>query len=193
MLGPDPRLLRRAGMWLSRFHSATKSGKIVRGEGLRKYVWNRRESFRALAPEIPELLLARLDALPDHLGVRVHADFTPHNLLIRHGTLAVIDFAGIPEFDIGSPWFDVACMVAGVKQSWRRYTRNMFHWCSFPVARATCAFLEGYGVRHSDMPLLAAATAVRLFTMIHARYSTEGRIPPADGWEVSALREMLSI
>jgi hypothetical protein len=193
LFGPDPVLLRRAGMWLSRFHAATASGKTVSGEGLRTYVWNRRGSFLALPPGLAELLLERLDAMPPHLAVRAHCDFTPHNLLLDGGSLAVIDFAGIREFDFGSPWFDTGCMVAGLEWSWRRRRRNALHWWSFPVERGLAAFREGYGVQVADLPLLAAGAAVRHFTMIHGVYSTNGQVPSSNGWEVRALRRALSV
>ena len=182
--------LRRAGTWLKRFHAATANEEQVAGEGLLHYVRNRQRGLDALPVPLAERLLDGIAALPTHVGVRVHGDFTPHNVLVDGNGIAVLDQAGIEEFDRGSPWFDVACMMAGLERTWRARSYNPLRRWDRPVDEAVGAFLDSYGAR-GDEPELRVCRAVRYFTVVYTELLKKKAAPTVYAWAIEALRSTL--
>jgi len=181
----------RAGAWLKRFHAATATGEMVDGAGVLRYVQNRPKGLDALPGHLRSRLLERIQAIPPHGGVRVHGDFTPHNLLVADdGAIAVLDQAGIEEFDVGSPWFDVAWMVAGLERLWAVRSYNPLRRWMGPAQPAIRAFLESYGAG-GDEPLLRTFRAARYFTVFHTEVSRAKRVPVILNWALRGLEAML--
>ncbi len=183
--------LHNLGVSLRRFHSVTLEHGTDAGGGLRRYVRERESVLPYLNPALRRRFLAAMEKTAVPSTVRVHGDFTPHNVLVQNGRLAVIDFAGIDEFDHGSPYFDVANMIVGLEEVWRRSFRNYLRFFKFPVEKLIQRFLAGYEVSPDDTPLLRNWRALRHYCRIYSLSRSAGTKPSSWRWHLRAMDQLL--
>jgi hypothetical protein len=181
------RLLNRVGTWLSVFHRRTLDVRAAPLAGLKAYVLKREAAFPPSQNALLERLLRAIDDGVSAATVRVHGDFTPHNVLVDGDTVAVIDLAGITEFERETPWFDAACMVVGLEETWRRRAKNHLRYFPSAVRQMISAFLQSFdgAVDDASFPL---CYAVRHFARIATRFRQTSRQPGARDWHVRRLR-----
>ena len=180
-------LLGRVGMWLNRFHAATAQPGPAPLSGVRAYVLNREPAFAAFDQDLIDAFWRALDRAAAARPVRVHGDFTPHNILVAGESVAVIDMAGINEMEFDTNAFDAAAMVVGLEESWRRRRRNYLRFFPAPVHGMVGAFLSASGVTKQD-PALPICYAVRHLTRVYNILRTTGRVPGPRSWHVRRLR-----
>jgi aminoglycoside phosphotransferase (APT) family kinase protein len=180
-------ILQRVGRWLRAFHLAGQQPGPGRLEGVRAYALNRQDALEALERDLVEEFWRRLDRSVTHVRVRVHGDFTPHNILVADTSISVIDMAGINELEWDTPAFDAAAMVVGLQENWRRRRRNHLRFFSAPINRMIQAFLSAAGLREKD-DALPLCYAVRHLQRIHNRRRVTGRLPGRSNWHVRQVR-----
>jgi len=183
--------LHNLGVSLRRFHSVTLEHGTDAGDGLRQYVKERESVLPYLNPALRKRFLAAMEKTAVTSTVRVHGDFTPHNVLAQNGRLAVIDFAGIGEFDHGSPYFDVANMIVGLEEVWRRSFRNCLRFFKSPIEKLIQRFLTGYEVSPDDTPLLGNWRALRHYCRIYSLSRSAGTKPSSWKWHLRAMDQLL--
>jgi hypothetical protein len=180
-------LLTRVGRWLAGFHGASLEAGSSPLAGVRAYVSAREGAFPSAHRPLYEALWRAIDSGRATATVRVHGDFTPHNVLATADSISVIDLAGISEFERETRWFDVACMVVGLEENWRRRRTNHLKYFGSYSRAMVSSFLEGYGARVDD-PILPICYAVRHFGRIATHFRRTGRQPGARDWHVGRLR-----
>ncbi|MBA3884174.1 MAG: phosphotransferase [Acidobacteria bacterium] len=180
-------LLERVGTWLNRFHAAARQAQPAPLSGVKAYVLNREPALAALEKEHVDEFWRMLDSAVAAAPVRVHGDFTPHNILVDGDTVAVIDMAGINEMECESHCFDAAAMTVGLEEAWRRRGRNYLRYVPAPVHRMIGAFLGSSGI-DSDDAALPVCYAVRHLTRVYNVLRTTGRRPGPRNWHVRRLR-----
>lgn len=180
-------LLGRVGRWLAVFHGSSLETSPASLEGVKRYVSARERAFPPAQRPLADRLLKAIEGAPSSATVRVHGDFTPHNVLVAKSSLSVIDLAGISEFERETRWFDVACMVVGLEETWRSRRSNYLRYFASYRHRMVMAFLEGYGVPATD-PAWTICYAVRHFARIATHFQRGGRQPGAGDWHVRRLQ-----
>jgi hypothetical protein len=189
------RLLGHAGMWLRRFHDAERQLRPAPLQGVKAYAMNRQPALTAIGKELADEFWRVLDSTVAAEPVRVHGDFTPHNLLVhraadQRGTaerVAVIDMAGISEFEFDTHCFDAAAMVVGLEESWRRRSRNHLRFFPSTVNQMIAAFLGASGINRDD-GAFPICYAVRHLTRVYNILRKTGKVPGAGNWHVQRLR-----
>lgn len=184
------RLLNHVGRWLRRYHRVTVQRSPAPLAGVKSYVLQREAAFPKSQTSLLAELLRAIDATTSSETVRVHGDFTPHNILVKGETVAVIDLAGVSEFDRETRWFDVAAMVVGLEETWRTRTTNYLRYCPSYAAAMVSAFMGGYGGPPND-PAFRICYAVRHMARIATRFRRTGRAPGPRDWHVQRLRRAL--
>lgn len=180
-------LLGRVGAWLKRFHDASAPSVPSSLRGVQTYVANREAAFEALDRDLADEFRRVLQSAVSVGPVRVHGDFTPHNILVSGDHIAVIDFAGISELEMETRCFDAGAMVVGLEESWRFRGRNHLRFFPAGVNRMTAAFLQASGVAEDDGPL-PICYAVRHLTRIYNILRKTGKKPGPRNWHVQRLR-----
>jgi aminoglycoside phosphotransferase (APT) family kinase protein len=175
------RVLRNTGIWLNRFHASSRDVKSFPLDGFKRYIANREKVLPAIDPALAAQLFRSVEAHTAASTVRVHGDFSPHNILVNGDVLGVIDFAGINEFDRGSPWFDVATMYLGVEEYWHNRLRNYLRFMRAPLQQLQAAFLDGYGVKSKEDPVFRLACALRHFSKLYSHHQRKG--PGGKAWD----------
>lgn len=181
------RVLGRVGRWLRRFHDAQRQPEPAPLSGVKAYVLNREPAFAALERDLVDAFWRALDAATAAEPVRVHGDFTPHNILVAGDSVAVIDLAGINEMEFDTHAFDAAAMVVGLEESWRRRRQNHLRFFPSSVQAMVGAFLSASGIVKDDRAL-PVCYAVRHLTRIYNIVRTTGQVPGPRTWHVQRLR-----
>lgn len=181
------RLLARVGTWLKSFHAASTPSVPSPLTGVQAYVANREAAFDALDKDLADEFRRVLGSAVSVGPVRVHGDFTPHNILVSGENIAVIDFAGISELEVETRCFDAGAMVVGLEESWRFRGRNHLRFSPAGVNRMVAAFLQASGVIDDDGPL-PICYAVRHLTRIYNILRKTGKKPGPRHWHVQRLR-----
>jgi hypothetical protein len=178
--------LSRVGVWLKTFHASAVAQEAGPLDGVRAYVLKRERAFPPSVRSLLDELLLAIGRCSATETVRVHGDFTPHNVLVTENTISVIDLAGISEFERETRWFDVGAMMVGIEETWRRRTVNHLRFFSSHVGAMLKAFGAGYAV-HADLGALSVCYSVRHFARIATRFKQTGRQPTARDWHVRRL------
>lgn len=180
-------LMGRVGLWLQRFHDANRGPGPAPLAGVKAYVLNREPAFAALEKDLVDEFWRVLDGATTPEPVRVHGDFTPHNILVSGDAVAVIDLAGINELEFDTRAFDAAAMVVGLEEAWRRRGRNYLRFFPSSVHAMIGAFLRASGVG-PDEGALPVCYAVRHITRIYNVMRMTGRTPGPRNWHVQRVR-----
>ena len=181
------RLLGHVGDWLARFHGAAAGSGPLPLTGVQAYVRNREAAFDAIDADLAAALQSAIASAVTLKPVRVHGDFTPHNVLVSGDRIAVIDFAGVSELEMETRCFDVAAMLVALEESWRFRRRNHLRFFPGVMNRMAAAFLRSSGVAEEDQ-VLPVCYAVRHLTRIYNILKKTGRKPGARNWHVQRLR-----
>jgi Ser/Thr protein kinase RdoA (MazF antagonist) len=180
-------MLGRVGDWLRRFHDADADRHGAPLEGVRAYLLNREPALDVLTAREKDALWMMFEAAASTETVRVHGDFTPHNVLVDGTSIAVIDFAGINEMERATRCFDAAAMVVGLEEAWRRRRRNYLRFSRRVLDRLVRALMAGSGVQAGD-GALPVCYAVRHLTRVYNILRTRGRLPGPRNWHVRRVR-----
>jgi hypothetical protein len=180
------RLLHRVGTWLRTFHGTSLIAAPAPLDGVRAYVLQRSAALAALPQEMTDEFWRVLNSTSAPVSARVHGDFTPHNILVDGHTIAVIDLAGISEFEVETPSFDAAAMVVGLEEAWRYRMRNPLRFGRGTVDAMIGAFLDASGV--SGDRTFPVCYAVRHLTRIYNILRKSGRAPGPRNWHVQRVR-----
>ena len=163
------RLIRSAGIWLAKFHSSTSQGVNFSADGLIEYIKRRERIFEVLGGDLQEQLYSLIRNLQvKESMVRVHGDYSPHNILVSKKGIGVIDFSGIKEFEVTSPWFDVATMVSGLQACWHQSIRNYLQIFPGILKKYEQSFFEGYGKSPGSDPVYRACLAIRHVSALYS-------------------------
>jgi aminoglycoside phosphotransferase (APT) family kinase protein len=180
-------MLGRVGDWLRRFHDADAGQHGAPLEGVRAYLLNREPALDVLTAREKDALWRMFEAAGSTETVRVHGDFTPHNVLVEGASIAVIDFAGINELERATRCFDAAAMVVGLEEAWRRRRRNYLRFSRRVLDRLVRALMARSGVHVGD-GALPVCYAVRHLTRVYNILRTTGRLPGPRNWHVRRVR-----
>ncbi len=180
-------MLERTGLWLRRFHDASRQSRPAPLAGVKAYASNRAPALDAVGKELADEFWRVLDSAVAVEPVRVHGDFTPHNILVAGEQVSVIDMAGISEFEFDTHCFDAAAMTVGLEESWRRRGRNHLRFFPSTVNAMIAAFLGASGVARDDRAF-PICYAVRQLTRVYNVLRTTGRMPGPRNWHVQRLR-----
>jgi hypothetical protein len=184
------RLLGRVGGWLNRFHGASTPSAPAPLAGVRGYVRNREAALEGLSQDLADAFVRALDAAVSIEPVRIHGDFTPHNILVSGDIISVIDFAGVSELEVETRCFDVAALIVGLEESWRFRQRNYLRFSSSTLSGMVRAFVEGSGVTR-DEAALPVCYAARHLTRAYNILRRSGRMPGPRSWHVQRIRVAL--
>jgi aminoglycoside phosphotransferase (APT) family kinase protein len=174
------------------FHKASAHVADGAVNGFARYVSNREAVFLALDRSVVNLLLNAVASHRPASMARVHGDFSPHNLLIDAGRIAVIDYAGVQEFDEETPWFDVATMLCKFEEYWGARRRNYLRYFRSPLRNLKQAFLDAYG-EGCDQADFHLSCAIRHFSKLYAAYAANRTVGGAWQHHLAELRSALEL
>ncbi len=186
--------IRESGTWLATFHASSISTiSTTGGDGLRKYVKKRESIFQILGEDMERRIYRLLEQVHIENHVRIHGDYSPHNILVTTQGIGVIDFAGIQEFDIATPWFDVATLIVGIQRRWHGSFLNYLRPFPFLLRKWEDAFFEGYGNVAEMNATFKMCVIIRHLAELYSGLTSRNQFSIRKQWDYLRLIEILEI